>query len=148
MPIQYKTDGTCFLVSEDLPATNDAAGFGALTFTQADASDYGNLTTTRPLIPAHRKCVGVTTQVPGSITWSPFTVTVYFNRDDATYTKLADSAYDINGEKMSFGIAHEQGAAGTEYFTGYVADCDRDYSGDFIMVTFSVTIDTPLVYVE
>jgi hypothetical protein len=141
----FTSAGTTVAISASLPATYDAAGFGALTFTTigeiTDAGEYGkeyNLVTHNPL--ADRK----TYKRKGSYNNGSMTLQMGRVPDDAGQVLLL-SAQDSDNS-YSFEVTLQDGTI--NYFTGQVMSYRTSIGSVDQITSASVTVEVDSDIVE
>jgi hypothetical protein len=141
----FTSAGTTVAISASLPATYDAAGFGALTFTTigeiTDAGEYGkeyNLVTHNPL--ADRK----TYKRKGSYNNGSMTLQMGRVPDDAGQVLLL-SAQDSDNS-YSFEVTLQDGTV--NYFTGQVMSYRTSIGSVDQITSASVTVEVDSDIVE
>lgn len=116
---QHASAETCISVSAAKPATNDEAGFDALSFTQVgELESIGDITRRKTAINFANLCTGKTTILKGGEEGISVQVSVALDRDDAGQT-LMTAAYDAT-EPYSFKITESNGDI--VYFQAYVME--------------------------
>lgn len=136
--------GTCISVSAALPATHDADGFAALTFTQV-----GELETIGELVTRHAAgsftglCSGKTSTLKGVEEAVTLEITAALDRDDAGQTIMTAARKSF--DRFAFKVTEKNGDV--TFFTGFVMSAGAQYNGpnDAIMAPFSIGINAPAV---
>jgi hypothetical protein len=141
----FTSAGTTVAISASLPATYDAAGFGALTFTTigeiTDAGEYGkeyNLVTHNPL--ADRK----TYKRKGSYNNGSMTLQMGRVPDDAGQVLLL--AAQDSDNSYSFEVTLQDGTV--NYFTGQVMSYRTSIGSVDQITSASVTVEVDSDIVE
>ena len=138
--------GTAIAVVAAIPATYDATGFAALTFTTvggvSDISDYGPKTTVNTFTSLTDR---VTQKSTGAINYGSVTVQAAYLRSDAGQAILK-AALGVN-TGISCKVTHDD--ASVDYFTAIVSTNTRHPSGvdAFFMATIGLEINGPIIEV-
>lgn len=146
--MQYTGTGTCVSVSAATPATHDAAGFAALTYTQlGELETLGEINLRHESVNFVNLCTGKTTLIKGAEQGVEFDIGVAMDRDDAgqalmttarksltakVAVKIGDSAGDtvyllcyVMGERIAGGAGPNDVRMGN-YTLGAVAPASGD----------------------
>lgn len=119
--------GTCLSVSITAPATHNAVGFAALTYTAVgELETVADVTQTRAAITFKNLCTGKTSTLKGSEEGVTIAVTAALDRDDAGQALMA-TAYASNTQILSVRIAEANGDI--LYFRAYVMANTVAYGG-------------------
>jgi hypothetical protein len=109
--------GTILSVVAAVPATNDDAGFGALTLVPVgeitEVPEYGPTSEVVTHVPL---ATGITAKYHGAINMGSITVPLAIDRADAGQVILR--AAEVSRDRISFGITYPDGTI--EYFQGKV----------------------------
>jgi len=138
--------GTTFAVSASLPATYDAAGYNALTWTPvtdvSDIPEFGPSTSVNTFNPIDNR---VTQKSTGSIDYGSVAIGFAHVAADAGQGILAANMGNNTG--ISCRVTRPDGAK--DYFTGIVSSFTRNHSGvdSFFVGTASIEINKPIVTV-
>lgn len=140
--------GTLFALVAAEPATIDAAGFGALTFTNVgeitELPEYGanaEVVSHQPL------ATGRTEKYKGFINNGSMSIQCARDSDDAGQALLALGVTGINKNvEHSFRITYQDGSI--DYFTGKIFSYTKNPGGANSMVGSSVQVEINSVIVE
>lgn len=134
--------GTCIAVSATLPATHDAAGFQALTFTQVgELESVGDLTTTHAAVTFANLCTGKTTTLKGVEEALTIDVVVALDRNDAGQTIMSTA----RKSKDDFAFQVTEANGDKTFFTGKVMRDGVQFGGvnDVTKAPYSIGVTTP-----
>lgn len=134
--------GTCLSVSAALPATHNATGFAALTYTQVgELETLGELVTRHTAVSFTNMCSGKTSTLKGVEESITVEITTALDRDDAGQTLMTAARKSYNS--YSFKVTEANGDV--TYFTGKVMSEGAQYNGpnEIIMAPFSIGVDAP-----
>jgi hypothetical protein len=119
--------GTCVSVSAALPATFDAAGYGALTFTQVgELESIGEINVRHAAITFQNMCTGKTSTLKGAEEAVAVTLGVALDRDDAGQSIMATARKSLT-TKVSVKILEANGDI--VFFHGFVMSDTIVYGG-------------------
>ena len=111
------TAGTVFAVSVGVPATYDATGFAAKTYTAVgDVSEMGEYGAEYALVTFTPLATRVVQKYKGSVNYGALAIQMALYRSDAGQTIL--DAASVSDSSYSFKITHQDGS--DDYFTGKV----------------------------
>jgi len=143
--------GLTVSIVEGLPATQDQAGFEALTFVKVgQVTNVGPSGATAAEVPSKPLETGITEYFIGFIDFGNMTIDMDFDEDDAGQLLIRD-AMDINdtsfGKEFSVKLKYLSGT--TRYFVGRFFGAPETAGGADSMVTMSTTyrINKQPVYV-
>jgi len=135
--------GTTIKVSVAAPATRDAVGYAALTYTQVGATltipQFGGSTSPTSNVPLD---TGEECKTPGPINWNQLALTALYVDDDAGHAILLDGFSGANkGVNYSFEITYPNGAI--RYTGGYVGSYQETpgSAGDNIMMDATIELN-------
>ncbi|MBW4789125.1 hypothetical protein JQS35_10995 [Alcaligenes faecalis subsp. faecalis] len=140
---KVKSTGTCLSVSASLPATYDAAGFGALTFTQVgELESVGGLEITRNTGSFTNLCTGNTSTIKGARAGITVAVVCALDEDDAGQTLMIASEAEEN-DMYSFCVTLANGSK--DYFTGTVVKVGKTFGGDTdpVKAPYDIAVNSP-----
>ena len=110
--------GTCLSVSAGIPATNDAAGYTALTWTQiGELSTIGDIVTKHATSTFINMCTNKSSVIKGVEDLINVMITVACDRGDAGQTLMTTARQSINGV-YAFKVAESNGSF--QYFRARV----------------------------
>lgn len=116
--MQYTGSGTCVSVSASTPATHNAAGFAALTYTQlGELESLGEINIRHDSASFANLCTGKTTIIKGAEQGIEFDITVAMDRDDAGQAIMTTARKGLN-DKVAIKIVDNAGD--TVYVLAYV----------------------------
>lgn len=116
--MQYTGSGTCVSVSAATPATHNAAGFDALTYTQlGELESLGEINIRHDSASFANLCTGKTTIIKGAEQGIEFDITVAMDRDDAGQAIMTAARKGLN-DKVAIKIVDNAGD--TVYVLAYV----------------------------
>lgn len=116
--MQYTGSGTCVSVSASTPATHNAAGFTALTYTQlGELESLGEINIRHDSASFANLCTGKTTIIKGAEQGIEFDITVAMDRDDAGQAIMTTARKGLN-DKVAIKIVDNAGD--TVYVLAYV----------------------------
>ena len=116
--MQYTGSGTCVSVSASNPATHNAAGFAALTYTQlGELESLGEINIRHDSASFANLCTGKTTIIKGAEQGIEFDITVAMDRDDAGQAIMTTARKGLN-DKVAIKIVDNAGD--TVYVLAYV----------------------------
>jgi hypothetical protein len=119
--------GTCVSVSASLPATFDAAGYAALTYTQVgELEAIGEINVRHAAVTFQNMCSGKTSTLKGAEEPVAITIDVALDRDDAGQTIMATARKSLTS-KVSVKVAEANGDI--VYFHGFVMSDTINYGG-------------------
>lgn len=125
---KVKSTGTCLSVSASLPATYDAAGFGALVMTTVgELESVGGLEITRNTGSFTNLCTGNTSTIKGARGAITVSVVCALDDDDAGQTLMIASEAEEN-DLYSFCVTLPNGRK--DYFVGTVVRAGMTVGGD------------------
>jgi len=141
---QYSGSGTCVSVSAASPATHDATGFAALTYTQlGELETLGEINITHATVTFANLCSGKTSVVKGSEEAVTFDISVAMDRLDAGQAIMATARKSLTA-KVSLKIVDNAGD--TVYVEAYVMS-ERIAGGagvnDVRMGNYTIGVITP-----
>lgn len=140
---KVNSTGTCLSVSASLPATYDAAGFGALAFTQVgELESIGDMAITRNTGTFTNLCTGNTSTIKGSRAAITVPVVCALDEDDAGQILMIASEAE-KSDLYSFCVTLANG--NKDYFVGTVVKVGKTIGGDtdVIKAPYDIAIDTP-----
>ena len=132
---------TCISVSAAAPATNDATGFAALTYTSVgELETIGDITRRKAAITFGNLCTGKTTTLKGGEEGVTVEIGVGLDRDNAGQTLMTAGYGDT--DPYSFKITESNGDA--VYFQAYVMQDSIRYGGmnDVVKGSYSLGLLT------
>ena len=119
--------GTCVSVSASLPATFDAAGYDALTYTQVgELEAIGEINVRHAAVTFQNMCSGKTSTLKGAEEPVAITIDVALDRDDAGQTIMATARKSLTS-KVSVKVAEANGDI--VFFHGFVMSDTINYGG-------------------
>lgn len=125
---KVSSSGTCLSVFAGLPATYDAAGFDALTFTQVgELETVSGLEITRNTGSFTALCTGNTTTTKGARAAITVAVVCALDEDDAGQELMIASEAEAT-ELYSFCVTLANGSK--DYFVGTVVKIGKTIGGD------------------
>src|SRR5690625_4296357 len=123
----HSSAGTCLSVSADLPATYDAAGFDALTFTQVgELESIGEMVMRRNSGEFSNLCTGNTSVIKGNRQAITVSVVCALDEDDAGQVLMIES--EDSHDLYSFCVTESNGTK--NYFEGTVSAAGKEAGGD------------------
>lgn len=115
---QYTGSGTCVSVSASVPATHNAAGFAALTYTQlGELETLGEINIRHASVNFANLCTGKTTVIKGAEEGIEFDIGVALDRKDAGQALMTTARKSLTS-KISIKVVDSAGD--TVYLTCYV----------------------------
>lgn len=106
---QFTGSGTCVSVSAGIPATHDATGFAALTYTAlGELESVGTIDVAYAAVAFANLCSGKTTRIKGVEEAIDFDITVAMDRDDAGQAIMA-TAHNSRTATVSVKILESSG---------------------------------------
>lgn len=115
---QYTGSGTCVSVSASTPATHDATGFAALSYTQlGELETLGEINIRHESASFANLCTGKTTIIKGAEQGVEFDIGVAMDRDDAGQAIMTTARKSLT-QKVSIKIVDNAGD--TQYLLAYV----------------------------
>jgi hypothetical protein len=116
--MQYTGSGTCISVSTDSPATHDAAGFAALSYTQlGELETLGEINIRHESVSFPNLCTGKTSVIKGAEQAVEFDIGVAMDREDAGQTLMSVARRSLT-DKVALKIVDSAGD--TVYLQCYV----------------------------
>lgn len=140
---KVKSTGTCLSVSDSLPTTYDAAGFGALSFTQVgELESVGGMEITRNTGSFTNMCSGNTSTIKGARAAITVAVVCALDEDDAGQILMIASEAEED-ELYSFCVTLANG--NKDYFVGTVVRCGKTFGGDTdpVKAPYDIAVDAP-----
>jgi len=123
----HSSSGTCLSVSAALPATYNAAGFNALTFTQVgELESVGEMVIRRNTGEFSNLCTGNTSIIKGNRQAITVSVVCALDEDDAGQVLMMAS--EASNNLYSFRVTRSNGAK--DYFVGTVVSAGMQFGGD------------------
>lgn len=140
--------GTLFALAAAQPATVDAVGFAALTFTNVgeitELPEYG---ASAEVVSHQPLATGITEKYKGFINNGSMSIQCARDADDAGQQLLALGVTGINKNvEHSFRITYQDGSI--DYFTGKIFSYTKNPGGANSMVGSSVQVEINSVIVE
>lgn len=119
---------TCIAVSAALPTTHDAAGFGALTYTQIGSLEtIGDLTVRYAAASFTSLCSGKTSTKKGSMEAATVQVVAALDDDDAGQVLMNTAVHDKADYAFQITEKDDEGNDVKVYFRGNVLEATRRY---------------------
>lgn len=116
--MQYTGSGTCVSVSAASPATHDATGFAALTYTQlGELETLGEINIRNASVSFANLCTGKTTLIKGAEEGVEFPIGVAMDREDAGQAIMTTARKSLTA---SVSIRVVDNAGDTVYVRAYV----------------------------
>ncbi|OFV47359.1 hypothetical protein [Oligella sp. HMSC09E12] len=140
---KIKSTGTCLSVSASLPATYDAAGFGALTFTQVgELESVDGLEITRNTGSFTNLCSGNTSMIKGARAGITVSVVCALDENDAGQQLMIASEAEDN-DNYAFCVTLSNGSK--DYFVGTVVKVGKTFGGDTdpVKAPYDIAVDAP-----
>lgn len=123
----HSSAGTCLSVSADLPATYDAAGFGALTMTTVgELESVGEMVMRRNSGEFSNLCTGNTSVIKGNRQAITVSVVCALDEDDAGQVLMMAS--EASHDLYAFCVEESNGVK--NYFVGTVMAAGKQFGGD------------------
>lgn len=148
----YTGSGTCLSVSAVAPATNDAAGFAALTYTQVgELESIGEVNVTHATSSFTNLCTGKTSVNKGAEEAVTVAIGCALDRDDAGQTlmtaarKSLTAIYSFKVAEANGDVVYFRGQVMSERITGGSGVNDTKMGGYSIGVKAPATGDTFVV---
>lgn len=135
--------GTCVSVSASLPATFDAAGYAALTYTQVgELEAIGEINVTHATVTFQNMCTGKTSTLKGAEEPVTVQLDVALDRDDAGQTILATARKSLTS-RVAIKVAEANGDV--VYFHGFVMSDTINYGGinEVKKATYNIGVVAP-----
>lgn len=137
--------GATLALSAGLPATNDKAGFAALSFTElGEVTDFGGIGRVYNLVTHNPVKTRKTEKFKGSYNEGSQTVGLGIDRDDPGQV-LAKTALDSD-DNYSFRITYQDGSI--DYYEGKVMSFETSIGSNDQIVTGSIAIELDSQIVE
>lgn len=150
--MNYSGSGTCLSVSAAAPATHDAAGFTALTWTQVgELESIGEFTINHATVNFTNLCTGKTSVAKGAEEAVTVAVGVALDRDDAGQTlmttarKSLTAVYSFKIQEANGDIVYFRAHVMSERITGGSGVNDTKMGGYSLGVKAPSTGDTAVV---
>jgi len=140
--------GSALAISVATPATFDAAGYAALTFTEIGSIDkIGSLGSSFAKV-EFKPLKGATQKHKGSVDYGTLQPSMAYDEDDAGQTLLRTAADDATSTLYSFEVTYPTGSK--RYFQGRVFGNPETVDGPdtILMAAPSVEICTAIVKVD
>ncbi|OWK32297.1 hypothetical protein [Sphingomonas mucosissima] len=136
--------GTTLAISAALPASQNVAGYAALSFTEINGLDKIGTFGSTPSKVTFTPLKGATQKHKGSVDYGALGPTMAHDEDDAGQALLRTAADDQLGE-YSFRVAYPDGAK--RYFQGKVFGYQEAVEGaeNMLMGSTTIEINTPIV---
>jgi len=123
----HTSAGTCLSVCASLPATYNAAGFDALTFTQVgELESVGEMVMRRNTGEFANLCTGNTSIIKGNRQAITVSVVCALDEDDAGQVLMMAS--EASNDLYSFCVTRSNGAK--DYFVGTVVAAGKQFGSD------------------
>lgn len=150
--MNYSGSGTCLSVSAAAPATHDAAGFAALTWTQVgELESIGEFTINHATVNFTNLCTGKTSVAKGAEEAVTVAIGVALDRDDAGQTlmttarKSLTAVYSFKIMEANGDIVYFRAHVMSERITGGSGVNDTKMGGYSLGVKAPSTGDTAVV---
>jgi hypothetical protein len=150
--MNYSGSGTCLSVSAAAPATHDATGFAALTWTQVgELESIGEFTINHATVNFTNLCTGKTSVAKGAEEAVTVAVGVALDRDDAGQTlmttarKSLTAVYSFKIQEANGDIVYFRAHVMSERITGGSGVNDTKMGGYSLGVKAPSTGDTAVV---
>jgi len=138
--------GSKFYISADLPATEDQAGYEALTFTQVgEVTDFGTIGAETNLVSYTPVDTAIVNKRKGSVNYGTESVSVVLDEDDPGQLIFEEAAESPNLYSMK--IEKSDGSA--RYYQALVMGYPETLGtvDDMIMVTVPIEVSTKITKV-
>lgn len=123
----HSSSGTCLSISAALPATFDAAGFGALTMTTVgELESVGEMVTRRNSGEFSNLCTGNTSVIKGNRQAMTISVVCALDEDDAGQVLMVAS--EASHDNYAFCVEESNGVK--NFFIGTVMAIGKQFGGD------------------
>jgi len=135
--------GTTIAVSAALPATDNVAGYGALTFTTiGEVTDIPSFGPEHDVVTHVPLATGLTAKYHGSKNTGSLTVPMALDRTDDGQTALKDAL--SSKDRIAFEITYADGSI--DYFSGKVFSFTRGASiGEVVTAEVMIEIETDII---
>ena len=133
---------TCISVSAGVPATNDATGYAALTYTAVgEINSIGDLVTKHATTTFVNFCTNKSSVVKGVEEVIMFQMVVGNDRDDAGQTLMTTARQNLTG-KYAFKMVESNGDI--QYFRGFVLQEGTQFKSvnDVVMTPYEIGLVT------
>ncbi|MCP5006165.1 MAG: hypothetical protein GY941_19825 [Planctomycetes bacterium] len=132
--------GSCISVSATAPATDDAAGYAALTWVDSnEATQIGDVGPENEVITFNTVCNGVVNKRMGATNFGQQTIELAFDFDNAAQVIIAAASIS----KAKIYIRETLSSGDIIYYGGYVASYKTQVgsSSDFLRAAISFEVD-------
>lgn len=140
---QSASVGTCVSVSASLPATFDAAGYAALTYTQVgELESIGEINVNHATVTFQNLCSGKTSTLKGAEEPISVAIGVAIDRDDAGQTIMTTARKSLTA-KVAIKISEANGDV--VYMHGFVMSDTINYGGigDVKKASYNIGVVAP-----
>ena len=134
---------TCISVSAGVPATNDATGYAALTFTQiGELNSVGDLVTKHATSTFINFCTNKSSVVKGVVEPIMMSIVVGNDRDDAGQTLMTTARQSVTG-KYAFKLLESNGDI--QYFRAFVLSEGTQFKSvnDVVLTPYDLGLVAP-----
>ena len=139
--------GTCMAFASAKPATEDAAGYAALTWvTSGEATNVGDVGPDNQVITFDTVCDGKVNKRMGATNYGQQNLVLAYDKDNNAQAILETKVDD----KTSVSVRETlPGTAGTLYYMAYVASLKTQSgsSSDFLRASLNLEIDSKIIKV-